>query len=969
MSKRGIITFSLAFISIMIISGCSKKSNASQVVTDQIKINEIMSSNNYYAQLEDGNCYDWIEFYNSSDEDVNLKGCMLSDNVNLANKWTVPADFVVSASDYGIIYLSGLNGVDEYGNMHTNFKLSSKGETIIFSNAVGDVIQQLSIPYTSLSNVSYGLENESSNYVWYAKPSPNAANTGNSASEIDKLEFYDNNIIINEYMSKNTYTLYDGNNQYSDWIELYNPSSSDVSLSGFALSDSNDGKGKWFFPDDAVIKANDYIIVFCSDMLSQSNDEFHANFGISAGDVITLYSIAGVQLDSTKVVELNPNVSCGRDIESGEFRLFANPTPGRANNTYSYELTSVVKAAPYSSLYISEVMCVSDNGGDYKNDFIEIHNASKDTVSLKGYGLSKNEAKAEFIFPDMNISPGEYVVIYCTGQNVSDANQTLCANFKLNQGGEDVYIFNADGRTIDILSSGKQTYGHSSGRLENERNQVYVFGEPSPGKANEETAAYLGYAPMPQFSSYGGYISAGFELNITAAEDCAIYYTLSGADPTTSSSRYKDGINITKNTVVKAIASKKGYLPSQAVCGTFLTEDKHSVPVVSIAADSDGLFSADSGILSKYVGGLLDGKANYYSNEEREVTFEYYIDGKKAANFNCMSRVFGETSRTQPQKSLALLLSERCGANEIYFPFFGKNTVDVFASLVLRPSGQDWLLAHLRDEFCAAITRGSTLSLDYMEYQPVALYINGRYWGLYYLREKLNEDYLVYKYGMTKGKIDIVKWERKQQSGSRDDYLALQEFCDENDLTVKKNYDYVCSQIDIESLMDWWIFETYVGNNDTGNVRCYRDQNNGKWKWMLFDLDNAFYSSKYQDNYIKSYCLGPYHGLAKCNNSIIKSLLKNPDFLNAFITRYFYHVKTTFAPDRILPILDELHDSISDEIPRQCDRWGKPTVSYFNYNVNIIKKIINRKPEMAKQQIKEAFRLTDAQVEEYYNKA
>ena len=77
--------------------------------------------------------------------------------------------------------------------------------------------------------------------------------------------------------------------------------------------------------------------------------------------MITLYSVAGIEVDSVKVSELNPNVSCGRVNQGSEFKLFASPTPGRANDTYGYELTSKVKANPYSDLYISEVMCVSDN--------------------------------------------------------------------------------------------------------------------------------------------------------------------------------------------------------------------------------------------------------------------------------------------------------------------------------------------------------------------------------------------------------------------------------------------------------------------------------------------------------------------------------------------------------------------------------------------------------------------------------
>ncbi len=954
---------------LVVITGCSSSSDTDKLSSDDIMISEVISLNNYYAPLEDGSCYDWIELYNSSDNAINLKGALLSDNLNIPDKWSVPTDLIVEAHSYAIIYASGLNKVDEYGNIHTNFKLSSKGETLIFSDASGDIIQQFEVPQTDISNVSYGCVSDSDlDYYWFAEPSPKQANSGNRAKNIEDLEFPDSGVIINEYMSKNTYTIYDNNNEYSDWIEIYNSSSNDVSLSGYSLSD-DDGGGKWFFPSDTVIKAGEYLLVFCSDTQSTSSDELHASFGLSAGDVITLYSIAGNVADSVEVIELNPNVSCGRVNQGDEFKLFASPTPGSANNTYGYELTSAVKASPYSQLYISEVLCVSDDDEKYSNDFIEIHNASGSTLSLKDYGLSKDESGAAFTFPDISISAGEYIVVYCSGENVSVAGQTMYAAFKLNQGGEDIYLFDSGGHVIDSMSSGKQTYGYSSGRLVSEKNKVYVFDSPTPGKSNSSSGTYLGYAPMPQLSSTGGYVSAGAKVSISASENCTIYYTTTGAEPTTSSSKYTGELTIDQTTVVRAIAYKDGYLPSQSVSATFLVEEEHSIPVVSVASDPSGLFSNSSGILSNYVGGLVDGQPNYESDEEREVVFEYYVDGQRAATFNAMARVFGETSRSLAQKSLALILSEKCGANEIYYPFFGENSVDVFSSLLLRPSGQDQERAHLRDEFCARILRESDLNVDYQEYQPVALYINGKYMGLYYLREKENEDYLVYKYGMTKGQIDIVKWERDQQAGSRDDYLALCDYCENNDLSVQENYEYVCSQVDIDSLIDWWIFETYVANNDTGNIRCYRDQNGGKWKWMIFDLDAAFFPTKYEINFIKRYMLGPYHGLAECDNSIPRNLLKNQEFRDKFITRYCYHIKNTFESERLKALLDEVVAEIEDEMPRQEARYGKPTVSYFYYSVNVIKNILDEKPDLAKEQLKEAFNLSDAEFEAYYNAA
>ena len=954
----------------LFLTGCSGESDAASDISGRIVINEVMSVNSYYLPAEDGSCYDWIEFRNLSDEAVNLKDCMLSDNARTANKWKIPSDFVIEPDGYGIIFLSGLDTVDGQGNIHTAFKLSSKGESLIFSDSAGNVIQQLEIPECTMPNISYGLPDHTDNpeeYLWFAEPTPGSANAGNTARSPDQLVFPESGLLINEYMTKNTYVIYDSSSRYTDWIELYNSSDADVSLRGYSVSDTEDGDGRWFFPSDAVIGAGQYLLIFCSTEGTSDTKELHADFSLKTGDVITLYSVSGVVVDSVKTVELNANVSCGRDPQSGQFRLFASPTPGRVNSTYSYELTTPVMPSPTAPVYVNEVMCVSANGGAYPRDFVEIYNSSAQEVSLKGYGLAKNDAGAVFKFPDISISAGGYRVVYCTGTNSSKAGKTLTASFKLEQGGEKIFFYDPEGHVIDMMDSGKQTYGHSSGRGGKDGGGVRLFDTPTPGKKNS-SSVYKGYAQPPVFSSEGGYVSEEFRLEMTVPEGCRVYYTTDGSRPDSSSKPYTGPVTISRNTVVSAVSYRDGYLPGQCVTATFLFEKKHAIPVVSVISDPDGLFSDKTGILSSHKNGLVKGEPNYMSDEEREITFEYYTDGKRTVSFNGRTRVFGEFSRKEPQKALAVLMSERYGPNEVCFPFFGSNSVSVFSSLVLRPSGQDWKMAHMRDELCSRLIRG-TMSCDYMECQPVALYINGKYWGLYYLREKLNEDYLVHKYGMTKGKIDIVKWERIRQAGSRDGYLALCDYCETHDLTVKKHYDYVCSQIDIDSLMDWWIFETYVANDDTGNIRCYRDQNDGKWHWMLFDLDYAFSLVNYDRNYIKRFMLGPYHGQAQCNNSIPRNLLRNKDFREKFIIRYFHHIKTTFDPDRMIKVMDALSGEIKDEMPRQEERWGKPTVSYWNYNKKVIKDIIKKKPEIARQQIKEAFRLSEKQVQKYYDMA
>ena len=122
-------------------------------------------------------------------------------------------------------------------------------------------------------------------------------------------------------------------------------------------------------------------------------------------------------------------------------------------------------------------------------------------------------------------------------------------------------------------------------------------------------------------------------------------------------------------------------------------------------------------------------------------------------------QVYGGTpplSRAYDQKSMAIHLRDKYGKNEITYPFFKDNDVTTLSHLVLRAGGQDQKQTRIRDAFCAQVMKGHT-TLAIMDWTPVALYINGQYWGFYDLREKINEDYFASHEGLDIDGMTIIK--------------------------------------------------------------------------------------------------------------------------------------------------------------------------------------------------------------------
>ena len=138
-------------------------------------------------------------------------------------------------------------------------------------------------------------------------------------------------ILINEFMASNSTVLADKDGEYSDWIEIYNPTSSDINLSGWSLTDDIGDSLKWIFPS-IVINSNEYLIVFASGKnLTDPQIELHTNFKLAAeGEYLALFDPEG-----NEVSEFNPYPEQQTDISYGYFDgyyfSFTTPTPGAEN--------------------------------------------------------------------------------------------------------------------------------------------------------------------------------------------------------------------------------------------------------------------------------------------------------------------------------------------------------------------------------------------------------------------------------------------------------------------------------------------------------------------------------------------------------------------------------------------------------------------------------------------------------------
>lgn len=313
--KKNIKIISL-FIIIILIVYLVPGINEDYVKTSKLYISEIMASNSYTIQDEDGDYSDYIEIYNGYNYPVNLDGYFLSDDEFETNKWMI-SNITIEPKEYILIYASSKD--KEY---HTNFKLSSEGEVVTLTDNSGNIISKIS--YKEMQNdVSYGYHK--GKYIYTSYPTPKESNSGTKLKQNNSK--YD--IIINEYMSNNKRYNYSPDGYYYDWVELYNNSGKEITINNLYLTDDINTLNKYKLPNITIDKES-YLLIYLSGTSKTIEDSIYANFKLSTNEELILSDGKNI-IDKIKVIELKENISYGKIEDSWYY--FTSPTPGKINNT------------------------------------------------------------------------------------------------------------------------------------------------------------------------------------------------------------------------------------------------------------------------------------------------------------------------------------------------------------------------------------------------------------------------------------------------------------------------------------------------------------------------------------------------------------------------------------------------------------------------------------------------------------
>lgn len=466
-----------------------------------------------------------------------------------------------------------------------------------------------------------------------------------------------------------------------------------------------------------------------------------------------------------------------------------------------------------------------------------------------------------------------------------------------------------------------------------------------------------------EFSQEAGFYEGAIVLKLHSS-GARIFYTLDGTEPSYSSPEYSSPLLISETSVIRAIA-RKGKRKSKLKTRTFFIDEPQSTfSTISIAVPPAVLFDPETGL---YVNGpnVIDSLwkkdgANFWSRREVEVNTELFeSDGRSEFNSQTGFRLFGGMSRLFPQKSMTIVARNRYGKKKIKHKIYGKQGLKDYKFMVLRNSGSDWGKTHFRDAFMVSLL--DNWDIEKQDARPAHVYINGKYWGIYNIREKVNRHFIADHHELHKDSIDLIEHQHTTKRGSRQHYLRMLRYMERNDLSIPAHYAYIQSQMDVENFMQYQIAQIYFDNRDAGgNIKFWRPQTkNGKWRWILYDTDWGFglHDKKaYKNNSLAFHTEpnGPSWPNPDWSTFILRQLLKNENFRNDFVNRFSDELNTTFKSERVEKRIDEFFALYEPEIDRQIDRWNLLKKEWKN-QVYQLRVFGRKRPEYVRMHLMEEF--------------
>lgn len=492
------------------------------------------------------------------------------------------------------------------------------------------------------------------------------------------------------------------------------------------------------------------------------------------------------------------------------------------------------------------------------------------------------------------------------------------------------------------------------------------------------------------FSMESGFYNKPFLLSMNS-EYGEIYYTLDGSKPNNHSIHYEGPIliedatkninkycmyddvclelkeskdvslynkhgyhipvsQIDKTTIVRAVAIDNANNISEETSAVYFVgydEKKgYNVFIMTITTDPINLFDSETGI---YVLGncfnesVKDNKlpltlnwgwwpANYTQrgrNWEREASvflFDQHRNLILTGNFGV--RIQGGSSRGLLPKSLNLFSRKEYGINSSFSEI--NNLFNWNACSITLYSGAHSMQTKLNDYLVNSLCKD--LEITTRTFIPIALFLDGEYWGFYWLTPRYEKEFFQAKYNINKNEIIEIKngYIEVGENIDLDTYLDMKEYIISHDMCEADNYQKAKKLIDINSYIDYYALEIYIANMDwpRNNYNLWRTRyrqtgkyTDTRWRWIVYDVNLSMNTKEAATDSVQR---------AINMDAMFASLMENDEFKSLFFNRLIELACNHLNPVRINHFINDYENKMCDVMRNEYVRFrGSQAIDLF----------------------------------------
>jgi len=919
-------------------------------------INELMASNAGTVMSPAYNFDSWIEIFNPTEQPVNLAGMYLSNNAENLTLWQMPSGIgTVPAKGFLVVWL----GSDDIRSDQAPFKLDCDGGTIYLSDRSRQLVASMDYP-VALSRTAYARTTDGGDeWGWTANPTPGATNATsvfankrlNAPTVNLGSQLFNGSLTVKVNIPGGTTLMYtidgslpkapketgdDSSVPTSGWTQMVvNGDCEGEDATCFVCRDGDgdgdipritDGVGvngsrgvkvhaianpsyDWtsqffIYVPDYTLKEGDkyrFSMKVRADKPSPVSSESHAN----PGNYIYWSILDGNYNITTEwqTITYEGIITADQAGESGmcciAFKLNKN---SEDNNFYfddfSWELYVENFVSPWINWVTNgdcegdDLSCLVSKNGDEKGDLI--------THVLDGVGYNGSRGiRVHSIDNPQEVWDSQFFVYtpdhywnsgdrYRFSMKVRADNPARITPQSQRTPGNYIHWQMLDGG-YDITTDWQEiSY------------EGIITDEQSGNSTMQTIAFHLNESP---------------EANNYYFDDIVweSYQDSDVADNGTSRQSLDGVFNVTQTTNYVFRLFKNGFLPSVPVTRSFIqTGNNYTIPIVSIVGDeryfTDPMWGIDVKGKNGITGNGSDDPVNWNQPWDRPVNFSYIspTDGM-LFNQDVNISVSGGWTRKASPRSMKLKSNKVFdGLNRFDYSFFPQKPYIRNKTLLIRNGGNDVWENNSRftDPALTTVIQRSGIDLDVQSCVQVAEYINGRFKGILNLREPSNDKFVYANYGYDDEEIDMFE-NGTFNNGTKDAYERLCELGEHiNDAGV---YEEVKQLLDIDEFTNYMATELFLGNDDwpENNVKAYRSQHDGRFRFICFDLDYSF--NAWDRNSFNS-VLDEHKDVKMV--SLFLNLLKHQEYRRKFIDTYCIVAGSVFEKERAIKIVDELADAM-----------------------------------------------------------